>query len=74
MRRGQGIGLRTAIQRPETFLLKMPVVGKNLGQPLFAHRLHRNTIDQAVPLVGAGTIELETGEERFATLRDDANS
>ena len=44
-RREQGMGLRIAKQRPEPFLLKMPVVGKNLGQPFFTHRLHRNTID-----------------------------
>ena len=73
-RRGEGIGLRIAKQRPEPFLFEMPVVGKNLGQSFFAHRLHRNTIDPAVPLVGAGTIELETGEERFPTLRDYANN
>ena len=38
---------------PETFLLKMPVVGENLVQPFLAHRLHRNAIDQAVAFVGA---------------------
>jgi hypothetical protein len=35
-----GKTLRIAKQRPETFLLKMPVVGENFGQPLLAHRLH----------------------------------
>jgi hypothetical protein len=29
-----------AEERPETFLLKMPVVGQYIGDLFFAHRLH----------------------------------
>lgn len=45
---------RIAEQRVKALLLKRPVVGEGFRQPCLAHRLHRNTIDQAVPLVGGG--------------------
>jgi len=48
----------------------MPVIGENLGQPFLAHRLHRNTIDQAVALVGAGAVKVEASAKRFPALRN----
>ena len=54
---------RIAKKRPESFLFKMPVIGKNLGQSFFAHRLHGNTIDQAVALVRPLCIESHAGEK-----------
>ena len=47
----------------KAFLLKMPVVGENFGQPFPPHRLHRNAIRQAVALVGTGSIELPGRQE-----------
>src|ERR1039457_6384514 len=55
--------LRIPEQRPEIFLLKMPVVRENLGQPFLTHRLHRNAIDQAVSFIGTGAVELQTGKK-----------
>jgi hypothetical protein len=54
-------------------LLEMPVVGESLGQPSLAHGLHRNTVDQAVSFVRAGTVELQTGQKGFPALGDHSN-
>jgi hypothetical protein len=44
----KAIPLGISKQRPETFLLKVPVVGEHFGQSFFAHRLHRNAIDETI--------------------------
>jgi len=65
--------LRIPKQRPETFLLKMPVVGQNFGYLFFTHRLHRNAIRQAVAFVGTRTIQFQADKEGFSTLRNNRN-
>jgi hypothetical protein len=67
--RGKGVNLEIPEESPETLLLKMPVIGENLGQPFLAHRVHRNAINQAVAFVGAGPVELQAGAERLLALR-----
>jgi hypothetical protein len=59
-----------AEQRTEAFLLKMPVVGENFGQPFLAHRLHRNAICQAVAFVRPRSVESHAGEKRGPALRN----
>jgi hypothetical protein len=63
-----------AEQRPEAFLLKMPVVGENFGQPFLAHRLHRNAVCQAVAFVGPRSVESHAGEKRSPALRNDTDA
>lgn len=50
--------LGIAEQRAKAFFLEGAVIGEGFGQTLAAHGLHRNAIDQAIALVGAGSIEL----------------
>src|ERR1017187_9877653 len=63
-----------AEQRPETFLLKMAVVRENFGQPILAHRLHRNAIRQAVAFVGPRSVESHAGEKRGPALRNNTDA
>jgi hypothetical protein len=60
-------------ERPETFLLEMPVVRQGNGQPLPAHGQHRDTIRQTIAFVRAAPVQFEAGEKRLMALRDDAN-
>src|ERR1035438_5081891 len=64
----------SAKQGAKTFLLKMPVVGENFGQPFPEHRLHRNAIRQAVALVGPRPVELQPGKEGLPALRNHLNN
>jgi hypothetical protein len=41
----------SAEKRAKAFLLEIPIVGENFGQPFPTHRLHRNAIREAVTLV-----------------------
>jgi len=68
------MGLRIAEQRAKTLLLEVPVVGEDFGQPFLAHRLHRNAICQAVPLVGPRLVESHSGEKLFPALRNDTDA
>lgn len=43
-------------QGPESFLLKMPVVSKDLGQPDPAHGLHRDAKESGKPLSATGDV------------------
>ena len=56
--------LRIPKQRPESFLLEMPVVRQNLRQSFLPHRLHRYAIDQAVPLVGTCRVKFQPLQKR----------
>lgn len=49
----------------------MPVVCQHLGEPFTAHRLHRDAIDQTVPLIWPGPVELQPGQKRLPALRHD---
>jgi hypothetical protein len=42
---------RVPKERAETFLFEVAVIGEGFGNSVAAHRLHRNTIDQAVLLI-----------------------
>ena len=46
-------------ERPETFLLEVAVIGQDFCNGVATHRLHRNTIHQAVLLILALTVEFE---------------
>ncbi len=46
---------------------------ENFRQALAPHGLHRNTVGEAVALVGTAGIEIEPGPKRFMTLRNDAH-
>jgi hypothetical protein len=57
----------------KTLLLEMPVAVQHVCQPFPAHSLHRNAIDEALAFVGAGSVQLETGEEGFSALGNHQN-
>lgn len=50
-----------AEQRAEAFLLEMPVVCEDLGDPALPHRVHRNAIRQAVAFVQTHTVQIQPG-------------
>jgi hypothetical protein len=50
-------------QDGESFLREMLVMGKNFGDAILSHRLHRNAIGRAVTLVGPGVVKSQASEE-----------
>ncbi len=50
-------------QGAEPFVLKVPVIGEDLGQPFLPHGLHRNAIAQTVPFIGPRSIKGHAGEK-----------
>ena len=69
--------MRRAVESAEkgqkAFLLEMPVVRENLGQPFPPHRLHGNTIRKAVALVRPRMIELQPCAKGISALRNNPN-
>jgi hypothetical protein len=62
------IGLSFAEDRPETFLLKMPVVGEHFIQAIAPHDLHRNAIRQAIAFIWTRPVKIQAGEKQISTL------
>jgi hypothetical protein len=52
----------------------MPVLGERVGQLFIAHRLHRNTIAQAVAFVNARLVQGHACQKIFMGVRDDLDS
>ncbi len=65
------MSLGSAEQHLEPFLLKVSIIGENVGQSFVAHRLHRNAISQAVAFIGAGFVQREAGEKIFRDVGSD---
>ena len=61
-------------QRPEPFLLKMPVIREHVRKPFPAHRLHRDAIRQAVAFVRPSLVETQPFEKALAALRNNAHT
>ena len=59
---------------PEALLLKVPVIREDRQDPLPAHGLYRNAIDQAVTLVESSGIKLELRQECLVALRDNSHT
>jgi hypothetical protein len=49
----------------------MPVVRQYLRDPLVPHRLHGDAVGQAIPLIGAGLVQGQSGEEGLVRLLPD---
>ncbi len=62
------VGKSGSKKRFEPFLLEMAVVGENVRQSLVIHRHHRNTVGQAIALVGAAAVEMKTRHEGIMAL------
>ena len=45
-------------QRAKTFLLEMPVIGENLGDPALPHGLHRDAIGQTIAFIETHTVQI----------------
>ena len=52
----------------------MPVIGKNFGQSVLAHRLHGDAIRQALAFIGPRSVESHAREKRFPTLRNNLDA
>jgi hypothetical protein len=57
----------------EAFLLEMPIIGQHVRKAFTAHRLHGNTIGEAIALIRPGAVKIETCEKRATGLRDNAD-
>ena len=57
--KGHALMVSGSKQRPEAFLLEMPVTGEHICQTLLAHDLHGYAIGKAIGLVQAGAIKLK---------------
>ena len=56
-------------QHGEAFLPEVIVMSQYVADAALAHRMHRNTISQAITLVGSCFVKSETGHECFVALR-----
>ncbi len=52
----------------KAFLTEVIIVRQDVADASLAHRVHRDTIRQAIAFVGARFIKRHTGHERFMTL------
>jgi hypothetical protein len=60
-------------QDTKSLLLEMPIRSQNLGERHFLHSLHSNAVGQAIILVAAPLVEVESFEESFPGLGHDSD-
>ena len=60
---------RSSKQHCEAFLTEVVIMRQYFVDASLAHRMHRNTIRQAITFIGACFVEGETRHECFVALR-----
>lgn len=55
-------------QSAKTFLPEVYVVGENVSYPFGSHRIHGNTVREAVALIETSFVKVESGKEGLVAL------